>query len=333
MTTRRQVALALGLGAFAAPLASFAQQPAKVFRVGLLQLGSASSGANRLKALRAGLRDLGYVEGKNLVIDSRWGEGKYDRLPKLAAELVQLKVDVIVTSAAPVVVVAKRATSTIPIVMAATGDPVGGGLADSLARPGGNVTGLTLMSTELVGKWLQIVRELSPGASRAAVLALATASGTPASGTRLLVEELRPMARKMNIQLVVAMLTEAADVPNAFAVMQRERTQALIVQVNPISFDHRAQIVELAAKQRLVAIYEGSDFADAGGLISYGPNQEEMWRRAATYVDKILKGAKPGDLPIEQPSRFELVVNLKSARALGLTIPQSVLIRADRIIE
>ena len=327
MISRRRIVLALGAGALA-PFAVLAQQAAKVFRIGFLGATSASGSASRVEALRAGLRDLGYVEGKNIAFEFRWSEGNYDRLSELAAELVRLKVDVIVTSATPVVEAAKHATSTIPIVMATTADAVGTGLVDSLAHPGGNVTGQTMMSVELAGKRLQIVRESLPNANRIALLTLAGVGGT-----RMLLEQLRPIAQKMKIRLVVPTIAQAEDLPGAFAVMRRERAQALIVQSSPLSYEHRARIVELAAQHHLFAVYETRDFPDSGGLISYGPNNLEGFRRAAYFVDKILKGAKPGDLPIEQPTRFELIINMKTAKALGIAIPPTILQRADRVIE
>lgn len=329
MVSRRSMIIVVGAGASLPAGVSFSQQnPAKIHRIGFLQPGSATLSKQRLEALRAGLAERGYVEGKNLVIEARWAEGKMERVPELAAELVRLKVDVLVTSAAPVIEVAQRATRSIPIVFAVTGDPVGSGLVLSLARPGGNLTGQTLMSSDLAGKWLQIVRELVPGASRVALLALANASGT-----RLLQEQLRPVMQKMQVELIFTPLANVTDLPGAFATMRREQAQALIVQVNPIAADNRAQIAELAAQHRLVAVHEGSDFTEAGGLISYGPNLTEMFRYAATYVDKILKGAKPGDLPIEQPTKFEMVINLKTARALGIKIPMPIMVQATRVIE
>jgi putative ABC transport system substrate-binding protein len=280
------------------------------------------------EVFRQGLRELGYVEGRNLTIEYRWAAGKEERLPELAAELVRLKVDIIVASATPTIVAAKRATSTIPIVMAAVGDPVGSGLVASLARPGGNVTGLTLMSTELAGKRLQLVRELLPKATRVAVLAY-----RGPSGTLLFLEQMRAAAQQTGVQLVVQEVSEAGELRGAFAAMQRERAQALIVQVSPLTREHRRQVEELAAQHRLPAMYEVRLFVESGGLMSYGPNLPEMFRRAALYVDKILKGAKPGDLPVEQPSKFELVINLKTAKALGLTIPESLRFRADEVIQ
>ena len=329
MITRRKLVAATGACALT-PLGAFAQQPpAKVWRIGFIHLGSLPTSGQRLEALRAGLRDLGYVEGKNLVIDSRWGEGKIERIPQLVAELVQLKPDLIVGSG-PVIQVLKKATSSIPIVIAAVGDPVASGLVSSLARPGGNITGMSLMSTELSGKWLQFVRELVPGASRVGLL---VQTATTSNTTRVMLEHLQPTAQKLQIGFIIPPVNEAADLPGAFAQFKRERAQAVIVQITPVNLDQRAQITQMAAQQRLVAVYEGVDFADAGALLSYGPNLNAMSRRAAIFVDKILKGAKPGDLPVEQPSQFELVLNLKTAKALGLKIPGTILLQATKVIE
>ena len=334
MISRRSIVGAFGFGTFVpsialTPLGTFAQQPpTKVWRIGFLHLGSPPTSGQRLEALRAGLRDLGYVEGKNIIIESRWGEGKIERIPELVAELVQLKPDVIVGSSGPVMQVLKKATSSIPIVIAASGDPVASGLVNSLARPGGNITGMSLMSTELSGKWLQFVRELVPGVSRVGLL-----TQTTSITTRVMLEQLHLATEKFKIALIIPPVAEAADLPGAFAQFKRERAQAVIVQITPVNLDQREQITKMAAQQRLVAVYEGSDFADAGALLSYGPNLNAMSRRAAIFVDKILKGAKPGDLPVEQPSQFELVLNLKTAKALGLKIPGTILLQATKVIE
>ena len=328
MITRRKLVAATGACALT-PLGAFAQQPpAKIWRIGFIHLGSLPTSGQRLEALRAGLRDLGYIEGKNIVIESRWGEGKFERIPELVAELVQLKPDLIVGSSGPVMQVLKKATSSIPIVIAAIGDPVASGLVNSLARPGGNITGMSLMSTELSGKHLQFVRELVPGVSRVGLL-VQSASST----TRLMLEHLQPLTQKLKIALIIPPVTAAADLPGAFAQFKRERAQAIIVQITPVNLDQREQITRMAAQQRLVAVYVGSDFADAGALISYGPNLNAMSRRAAIFVDKILKGAKPGELPVEQPTTFELIVNLKTAKALGIKVPETILIQATKVIE
>jgi putative ABC transport system substrate-binding protein len=326
MDRRAFLAVAAAGGLIAMPAGARAQQAGKAHRVGFLSLQSGLTSTT--EAFRQGLRELGYVEGRNLIIEYRWAARKEERLPELAADLVRLKVDVIVTAAVPTVEAARRATSTIPIVMAAVADPVGSGLVASLARPGGNVTGLTALSTELAGKRLQLVRELVPKATRVAVLAH---HGT--SATRLFLEQMRAAAQQIGVQLVVQEVKEAGDLPGALTTMQHERAQALIVQITPFSADNAKRIVELAAQHRLPAMYDVRSFVEAGGLVSYGPSLPEMFRRAAFYVDRILKGAKPADLPIEQPTTFELVINLKTAKALGLTLPQSLLGRADQVIQ
>jgi len=326
MDRRAFLAVVAAGGVIAMPAVARAQQAGKVHRIGFLSLQSGLTSTT--DAFPQGLGELGYVEGRNLIIEYRWAAQKEERLPELAAELVRLKVEVIVTAAAPTIEAARRATSTIPIVMAAVADPVGSGLVTSLARPGGNVTGLTALSTDLAGKRLQLVREVVPKATRVAVLAY---HGT--SATRLFLEQMRAAAQQMGVQLVVQEVNEAGGLPGAFTTMQRERAQALIVQVTPFSADNAKRIVELAAQHRLPAMYDVRSFVDAGGLVSYGPSLPEMFHRAAFYVDRILKGAKPADLPIEQPTKFELVINMKAAKALALVIPPAILGRADEVIQ
>jgi putative ABC transport system substrate-binding protein len=326
MDRRAFLATAAGGGLIAMPAVARAQKAVKVYRIGYLSLQSGLTSTT--EAFRQGLHELGYVEGRNIIIEYRWAAGKEERLPELAAELVRLKVEVIVTAATPTIAAAKRATITIPIVMAAVADPVGSGLVASLGRPGGNVTGLTALSTELAGKRLQLVRELLPKATRVAVLAYHGTSATP-----LFLDQMRAAAQQMGVQLVVQEVNEAGDLPGAFTAMQRERAQALIVQISPFSADNAKRILELAAQHRLPAMYDVRSFVEAGGLVSYGPSLPEMFRRAAFYVDRILKGAKPADLPIEQPTKFELVINMKAAKALGLTIPPALLARADEVIQ
>ncbi len=322
---RRDTVLALiALGT--SPFAAEAQQAGKVWRIGWL---SSASGPNEnVTAFLEEIRGLGYVEGRNLAIEYRWAAGKEERLPELAAELAALRIDIIVTVATLPVIAAKRATSTIPIIMTAPSDAVASGLVASLARPGGNVTGMTFLSTDLAGKRLQLLREVLPKATRVAVLAFKGTSG----GTELFLEQLQASARQMGITLVVRKENEAAALAGAFAAMQRERAQALFVQVTPFTFESRERIVELATQHRLPTVIESRAFVDVGGLMSYGPNLPEMYRRSAHYVDRIFKGAKPADLPVEQPNKFEMVINLKTAKALGLTIPQAVLARADEVI-
>ena len=315
----------LGLVALAWPLVARAQQAGKIWRVGIL---SSLSGPNELiEAFRDQLRILGYIEGRNLSFEYRWSAGADERLQEMAAELVQLKVDVIVTHAGLPPAAAKRATSTIPIVIAATADPVGQGLVASLARPGGNLTGSSMQSTDLTGKRVQLLREIVPNATRVAVLAM---KGTPA--TPHLLAQMRAVAQQMSLTLAIHEVNEVGSLTSAFVAMQRAGIQVLIVQQAPFTAANRKLIVDLAAKHRLPSMFDIRGWVDEGGLISYGPDTVEMHRRAAFFVDKIFKGAKPADLPVEQPTKFEMVVNLKTAKAFGLTIPQSVLARADEVI-
>ena len=322
---RRDTVIALVALGFA-PLTAESQQMGKAYRIGFLSLGSGPD--EPVEAFREQLRTLGYAEGRSLSIEYRWAAGNEERLQEFAAELVRLKVDVIVTRATHAAAAAKRATNTIPIVIAAAADPVGTGLVTNLARPGGNVTGMSILSTDLAGKRLQLLREIVPKVARIAVLA---AKGGPA--LQLFLEQVGTAARQMGITLVVHEVSTAEAIADAFAAMRRAQVQALIVQLSPFTIDHRKQIAELAMQYRLPAIFEIRGSVDMGGLMSYGPSLAEIHRRAAIYVDKILKGAKPADLPIEQPSKFELVINLKTAKALGLTIAQSVLTRADELIQ
>jgi putative ABC transport system substrate-binding protein len=283
------------------------------------------------EAFRQGLRDLGYAEGRNLVIEYRDAEGKFERLPALAAELVALKVDVILAGSTPHAVAAKQATRTIPIVVASVGDPVSSGLVTSLARPGGNVTGLSILAPELVGKCLELLKQAVPGVSLVAVLWQPGAAGERTVRDMLKAAEVAARALGVRPQFVEA--RGPADFDRAFSDMTKARAGALTVLGTPMFFNERRRLVELTAKNRLPAVYPLREYVDAGGLMAYGPNLADLFRRAATYVDRILKGAKPADLPVEQPTKFELVINLKTAKALGLTIPQSVLGRADRVIE
>jgi putative ABC transport system substrate-binding protein len=323
MNRRNTVLTLLALGA--APHFAIAQQAIKVWRIGYLSPGSGPT--EYVEAFREQLRSLGYVEGRNLLFEYRWSGGKAGRLPELAAELVRLKVDVIVTPATYSAEVVRRATSTIPIVMAAASDPVGAGVIASLARPGGNVTGISILSTDLAGKRVQLLREILPKATRMAVLVVSGSTAAP-----LLVEQTRTAAQQLGISIIVQEASGAEALAAAFAAMQRERAQALVVQLSPFTHDNRERIVELAARLGVPSIFEARGSVDAGGLLSYGPNLLEVFRRAAYYVDRIFKGAKPADLPVEQPTKFEMVINLKTAKALGLTIPQSVLARADEVI-
>jgi putative ABC transport system substrate-binding protein len=283
------------------------------------------------EAFLQGLRDLGYVEGRNVVIEDRSAEGKPERVPALAAELVALKVDVIVTSGTPRALAAKHATRSVPIVFAGVSDPVKSGLVTSLARPGGNVTGLSLLAPDLVGKDLEQLKQAVPGVSRVAVLWQPGALGERTEQKMLKEADVAARALGMRPQFVEARGPENFD--RAFSDMTQARAGALTVLSTPMFASERGRLVALAAKNRLPAVYPLREFVDAGGLMAYGPNAVDMYRRAATYVDRILKGTKPGDLPVEQATKFELVINLKTAKALGLTIPPSLLQRADQVIE
>ncbi len=316
------------LGILVAPLAADAQQPAKVPRVGYLVSSGGATARHFFDAFRDGLRDLGWAEGQNIAIEYRSAEAKFERLPGLAAELVRLKVDVLVTGGTPAAQAAKKATDRIPIVAAAVGDPVGTGLVASLARPGGNLTGLADISVDLSAKRLQLLREILPTASRLAVL------WNPAHPTNpLQLRETQAAAQALGLAVRPVAVRRAEELEGAFAAMARERAGGLLVLADPLGLTHRARLADLAAQHRLPAMYSFREHVEAGGLMSYGASLPHIFRRAATYVDKILKGAKPTDLPVEQPTRFELVVNLKTAKALGLTIPQSILIRADQVIQ
>jgi putative ABC transport system substrate-binding protein len=327
---RRDTVLAL-LVLGAAPLAAEAQQAAKVARIGYLSTNLAAN-PHIQEAFRQGLRDLGYVEGRNVVIEYRDAEGKPERLPALAAELVALKVDVIVAAAGNhLALAAKQATRTLPIVFAAVTDPVAIGLVTSLARPGGNVTGTSVLSPELVGKRLELLTQAVPGVSRVAVLWLPGALGERTEKDML--KEADVAARALGVRLQFVEARGPADLDRAFSDMTRARAGALTVLPSNMFLREHRRLVDLAAKHRLPAVYTVKEYVDAGGLMAYGPNLADVVRRAATYVDRILKGAKPGDLPVERPKKFELVINLKTARTLGLTIRPSVLSRADQIIE
>jgi putative ABC transport system substrate-binding protein len=325
---RRRFLLTSLAGALAAPLAAVAQEAAKVTPIGYLSFPSLSANAARIEAFRQGLRELSYVEGKNIVIEWRSADGKPDRLPALAAELVRLKVAVIVTSGGAPTRRAKEATSTTPIVMTNDPDPVGDGFVASLARPGGNITGLSTFVPELSGKRLEILREVVPKLSRVAVLGSSAATGYAQT-----LKEIEAAAKAFKMQLQFLDVLHAKDMETAFRAASEGRAQGVLTLNSAILGSQRAQIVELAVKKRLPVMYHQSEFVEAGGLMFYGVNVPDLSRRAASYVDKILKGAKPADLPVEQPTKFELVFNLKTAKALGLTIPQSVLLRADQIIE
>jgi putative ABC transport system substrate-binding protein len=305
-----------------------AQQPKNVPQIGFLGFTSLSGIAARIEAFRQGLRELGYVDGKNIVIEYRSAEGKLDRLSELAAELVRLKVDVIVTSGPSVTRAVKEATTTIPIVMGFDTDPVGNGFVASLARPGGNITGLSVVSPELSGKQLELLKEIVPKLSRVAVLGTSTNPGNSQA-----LKETELAAGAYTVQLQNLDVLSPKDIETAFRDASKGRAGAVLVLASPIIESHRTQIADLAAKNRLPAIYYAPEFVEAGGLMSYGTSFADLFRRAATYVDKILKGAKAGDLPVEQPKKFEFIINLKTAKQIGLTIPPNVLARADRVIK
>jgi putative ABC transport system substrate-binding protein len=327
---RRAFIGALVGGALAAPLTPEAQQAAEIARIGWLAVNLAANPRLR-EAFLQGLRDLGYVEGRNVVIEDRSAQGKPERVPALAAELVALKVDVIVTSGTPQALAAKHATRTVPIVFAGVSDPVTSGLVTSLARPGGNITGLSLLAPDLVGKGLEQLKQAVPGVSRVAVLWQSGVLGERTEHDMRKEADVAARALGMRPQFVEARGPETFD--RAFSDMTKARAGALTVLSTPMFVSERSHLVALAAKNRLPAMYPLREFVDAGGLMAYGPNLLDMWRRAATYVDRILTGTKPGDLPVEQATKFELVINLKAAKALGFTIPPSVLARADQVIE
>ena len=305
---------------------SQAQQPVKVPRIGFLATVSPSTISSRVEAFRQGLRELGYVEGKNIVIEWRYAEGKPES--EVAAELVDLKVDLIVTVGSPGTGAAKKATYTIPIVMAQDPDPVGNGYVASLARPGGNITGLSSVAPELSGKRLELLKEAVPKLSRVAVLGTSTRLGNAQ-----MLKEMALAAGTFGVRLQYLDILSSKDIEIAFRAASKERAEAALVFGGPVLNSHRTQIAELATKNRLPAIYERAEFMDAGGLMFYGASLTAMYRRAATYVDKILKGAKPADLPVEQPTKFEFIINLKAAKQIGLTIPPNVLVRANKVIK
>jgi putative ABC transport system substrate-binding protein len=324
--SKKVFCLALCAMLFAHGLSAEAQQK-KVARIGFLSATSPSSLSARAEAFRQGLRELGYVEGQNIVIEWRFAQGNPDQVPRNAADLVRLKVDVIVTGGSTDTRAAKGATSTIPIVMAQESDPVGSGFVASLAQPGGNMTGLSTLSPELSGKQLELLKEIVPKFSRVAILGNSTEPGNAQS-----LRETQLAAGGFGIQLQYLEVQGPEDIETAFSAIKRERANAFIVLRNPVTGTHREHIVKIAAKSRLPAIYANRESVELGGLMFYGANIPDNWRRAATYVDKILKGAKPANLPVEQPTKFEFVINLKTAKQIGVTIPPNVLARADKVI-
>jgi putative tryptophan/tyrosine transport system substrate-binding protein len=304
-----------------------AQQPTKASRIGFLNAGSPATSPARQELFRQGLRQLGYVEGKNIVIDWRYAEGKPDRLPALAAELVRLKVDIIVTGGGISTRSAKDATVTIPIVMTQDIDPVGNGFVASLARPGGNITGLSTLAPEISGKQMELLKEIVPKFARVAVLGTTTNPGTAQA-----LKETELAAGAFKVQLQYLDVLGPKDINTGFRTATKAHADAVLVLISSVLNTHRAPVVNLAVKSRLPVMYPFPEFVEAGGLMSYGVSFADLWRRAATYVDKILKGAKPADLPVEQPKKFELIINVKSAKQIGLTIPPNVLVRADKVI-
>ncbi len=316
------------IGALAVPRVARAQPPERRARIGFLSSAGPRAVPARLDAFRLGLREHGWIEGRNVSVDSRWAEGRNDRLLGLADELVALKVDVIVTHGALATLAARRATTVTPIVFASADEAVATGLVASLAHPGGNVTGLTIIASQLSGKRLELIREVIPAVRRVAVV---RNPRNPVSRPEL--EETESAARSLGLEVQRVDVADAGDFAAGFSAMIRERAGAVIVLSDATFVGRHGEIVRRAAEHRLPAIYSTREFTDAGGLMSYGPIVADLWRRSAALVDKILKGARPGDLPVEQPTTFELVINLKTARLLGLTIPPSVLARADEVIE
>ena len=301
---------------------------AKIPQIGFLGATSRAAISARVEAFQQGLRELGYVEGKNILVEYRWADGKIERLPDLAAELVGLKVDIIVTSGPIQTPFVKKATSSIPIVMAFDNDPVGNGFVDSLARPGGNTTGLSTYAPEISQKRLGLLKEIIPRLSRVAVL-----GNSSEPGDAQMLREARKAATQLKVMLQYLDILSPRDIETAFQNAHKERAEAVLKLTNPIATQHRAQIIKHAEEYRLPAIYDRAEFVEDGGLMSYGVSSTDLFRRAATYVDKILKGFKPAELPVEQPTKFELVINLKAAKQIGMTIPQSVLFRAAKVIK
>ena len=331
MKRRRLLIWVLAAGLASVSHRVYAEAARKKHRVGFISLRSGPGEFDA--AFREALRALGYVEGRTIEIEYRWAAGNAQRAAELASDLVARKVDVIVAATSVAVRAAMQATRTIPIVIAVAADPVGSGLVANLSRPGGNVTGLTLISNDTAAKRLELLRELLPDLSRVAVLLVERGFPDESANNKRLLDQLQAAARDFAIQLSIATISRAADIDSAFAAIERERGEALFVPVNSIVIDHRARIIELASQRRLPAMYEDDVFVAAGGLLSYAPSIVEMYRRSATFVDRILKGASPAELPMEQPTLFKLAVNLRTARALGLTVRQTLLARADDVVE
>jgi len=326
--TVKGIGFIITLGILLGSLAAQAQQTGNVYRIGFLGNSTAALEANLVGPFREGLRDLGYVEGRNVLIEYRWAEGKYDRFPALIGELLALKVAVIVTAGTPATLAVKKATTSVPIVMSAVGDPVGTGIVTSLSHPGGNITGLTAISTEMDAKRLELLREVVPSVSYIALL------WNAASPLQVLAEkQVQAAAQVLRMSVRSFGVKTEEEIKSALAVMARERPDALLVLADRLLLHHRALIMDFATRHRLPGVHAYRELVEAGGLMSFGPSYADMHKRAAYFVDRILKGAKPGDLPVERPRTFELVINLKVAKALGLTIPQSVLLRGTEIIQ
>jgi putative tryptophan/tyrosine transport system substrate-binding protein len=324
---RRDFIALLGSGVAGWPLATLAQQAGKLPTIGFLVAGTPTSHGQWVAAFVQRLRELGWIEGRTIAIEYRWGEGRNERFADIAAEFVRRKVDVIVTSATAAIVAAKQATSVIPIVFAAAGDPVGTGLVASLARPGGNVTGLSIQQTDVAAKRVELLREIVPGLRRLAIL-----GNVSGPAVVLDMREVQAAARTLGLEVITSEIRRGEDIAPAFAAF-KGRADALYVAVDPLVQAHRIPINTLALAARLPTMYAGREAVEVGGLMSYGPNNSDLFRRAADMVDKILRGTKPGDIPVEQPSKFDLIINLTTAKALDLLIPESFLLRADEVIE
>jgi len=325
---RRQFITLLGGAAATWPLAARAQQPAKIPRIGFLGNSTATMEANLIGPLRDGLRELGYEEGRNVIIEFRWADGKYDQFPALVAELLAAKVDVIITAGTPATLAIKKATSMVPLVFIAVGDPVGTGVVPNLGRPGGNITGLSSIAPDLEGKRLELLREVVPKLSHVAFF-LNPANAFHTASMR----QARVAAQSLGIKLQPMEVNKSEQLDGAFASIVKEKPDALLILADRVFLHNRKRMMEFAIQQRLPSVNAYRELVEAGGLISYGPSYEDMHRRAAVYVDKILKGTKPADLPIEQPTKFTLLINLKTAKTLGLTVPPTLVARADELIE
>jgi putative ABC transport system substrate-binding protein len=326
---KKAVAILIAIVLLALGVIAEAQQPKKIASIGYFFASTPAATAYNIEAFRQGMRELGHVEGKTFILELRYGEGRAERFPEIARELVGLKLEMIVAASDAAIAAVKRETQTIPIVMATSNDPVATGLVASLARPGGNVTGLSIISAELSGKRLELLREVVPGLSRVAFL-----WNPDVRGNLLDYKETEGAAGSLHLQLQSVEVVRAEDLDRAFSVVTKERARALIVPpLNPVAFGNRDQIASFVQKNKLPSMYAQREYVDAGGLMSYGPSIPDMHRRAATYVDKILKGRKPADLPVERPIKFEFIINLKAAKQIGLTIPPNVLARADKVIK